>query len=153
MWDRCYVNIYVIYSVSGDQSVKLGRTLLPLHFDVRQVGRWSGGGSLESRARASASLRALTFTGQLDWSRTKAPAGPDPPDNLTASPLANARIGRVRVRGEARFALSGANAASGMTYIRDVSGEDYAEWRTAHGHEEPTNVVVGKACDKSSSDS
>jgi hypothetical protein len=135
MSDRLSGNINGIYSVSVDQSVKLGRTILPLHFDVRQVERWSGGGSLEARARASASLRALTFTGQLDWSRTKAPAGPDPPDNLTASLLANARIGRVRVRGEARFALSGANADSRMILIGEWSGKDDAEWRTELGYD------------------
>src|SRR3546814_11993766 len=138
MWDRCYVNIYVIYSVSGDQSVKLGRTLLPLHFDVRQVGRWSGGGSLEARARASASLRALTFTGELDWSRTKAPAGPDPPDNLTASLPATARIRRVRVGGHARFAVSGATADSRMTLIGawrgTVDGGGGTQPGTSRGH-------------------
>src|SRR3546814_18487789 len=72
--DRLSGNISGIYSVSVDQPVKLGRTILPLHFDVRQVERWSGGDSLEASARASASFRALTFTGQLDWSRTKAPS-------------------------------------------------------------------------------
>src|SRR3546814_7757357 len=94
MSDRLSGNINGIYSVSVDQTVKLGRTILPLHFDVRPVGRWSGGGILEARARATASLRALTFTGQLDWSRTKTPAGPERPDTLTATLHDNARIGR-----------------------------------------------------------
>ncbi len=133
--DRLIHNINGITSVSVDQSVKLGRTVLPLHFDVRQVERWSGVDSLEASARASASLRALTFTGQLDWSRTKVPVGPDPPDNLTASLLANARIGRVRVRGEARFALSGANADSRLTLIGEWAGKGDAEWRTELGYD------------------
>jgi len=133
--DRFINNINGIYSVSVDQSVKLGRTVLPLHFDVRQVERRSGIESLEASARASASFRALTFTGQLDWSRTKVPIGPDPPDNLTASLLANARIGRVRVRGEARFALSGANADSRMTLIGEWAGKGDAEWRTELGYD------------------
>jgi hypothetical protein len=133
--DRLINNINGIYSVSVDQSVKLGRTVLPLHFHVRQVERWSGVDSLEASARASASFRALTFTGQLDWSRTKVPVGPDPPDNLTASLLANARIGRVRVRGEARFALSGANADSRMTLIGEWAGRGDAEWRTELGYD------------------
>jgi hypothetical protein len=133
--DRLSDNINGIYSVSLDQSVKLGRTILPLHFDVRRVERWSGGDSLEASARASASLRALTFTGQFDWSRTKAPVGPDPPDNLTASLLANARIGRVRVRGEARFALSGDNGDTRMTLIGEWAGKGEAEWRTELGYD------------------
>jgi hypothetical protein len=133
--DRLINNINGITSVSVDQSVKLGRTVLPLHFDVRQVERWSGVDSLEASARASASFRALTFTGQLDWSRTKVPVGPDPPDNLTASLLANARIGQVRVRGEARFALSGTNADSRMTLIGEWAGKGAAEWRTELGYD------------------
>ena len=137
--DRLINNVNGITSVSVDQSVKLGRTVLPLHFDVRQVERWSGVDSLEASARASASFRALTFTGQLDWSRTKVPVGPDPPDNLTASLLANARVGRVRVRGEARFALSGANADSRMTLIGEWAGAGQrggdAEWRAELGYD------------------
>ena len=137
--DRLINNINGITSVSIDQSVKLGRTVLPLHFDVRHVERWSGVDSLEASARASASFRALTFTGQLDWSRTKVPVGPDPPDNLSASLLANARIGRVRVRGEARFALSGANADSRMTLIGEWAGRGDAEWRTELGYDRGLN--------------
>jgi hypothetical protein len=133
--DRLFSNINAIYSVSVDQSVKLGRTILPLHFDVRQVERWSGGDSIEASARASASFRAMTFTGQLDWSRAKAPIGPDPPDNLIASLLANARIGRVRVRGEARFALSGENSDTRMALIGEWAGKGEAEWRAELGYD------------------
>jgi hypothetical protein len=137
--DRFINNINGLYAVSIDQSVKLGRTILPLHFDVRQVERRSGIDSLEASARASASFRTLTFTGQLDWSRTKVPIGPDPPDNLTASLLANARIGRVRVRGEARFALSGDNSDTRMTVIGEWAGAGRfggdAEWRAELGYD------------------
>lgn len=133
--DRFINNIDGLYSVSVDQSVKLGRTVLPLHFDVRQVERRSGIDSVEASARASAGLRALSFTGQLDWSRTKVPIGPDPPDNLTASLLANARIGRVRVRGEARFALSGANDDTRIALIGEWAGKDDGEWRAEIGYD------------------
>ncbi len=133
--DRFINNINGLYQISIDQSVKLGRTVLPLHFDLRQVDRTSGVQSLEASARASASFRALTFTGQLDWTRTKVPIGPDPPDNLSATLLANARIGRVRLRGEARFALSGASADSRATVIAEWAGKGDAEWRAELGYD------------------
>ncbi len=133
--DRFLGNINGLYSISVDQAVKLGRTVLPLHFDVRQIDRRSGIASLEASARASASFRALTFTGQLDWSRTKVPIGPDPPDNLTASLLANARIGRVRVRGEARFALSGDSSDTRVALIGEWAGKGDAEWRAELGYD------------------
>jgi len=133
--DRFLGNINGLYSISVDQSVKLGRTVLPLHFDVRQIDRRSGIASLEASARASASFRTLTFTGQLDWSRTKVPIGPDPPDNLTASLLANARIGRVRLRGEARFALSGDSSDTRVALIGEWAGKGDAEWRAELGYD------------------
>lgn len=133
--DRFVSSVNAITSVSLDQSVKLGRTMLPLHFDLRHVERRSGFDSIEASARASANFRALTFTGQLDWSRTKAPVGPDPPDNLTASLLANARIGRVRLRGEARFALAGEGGDTRMTLIGEWAGKGDAEWRAELGYD------------------
>ncbi len=133
--DRFLGNINGLYSISVDQSVKLGQTVLPLHFDVRQIDRRSGISSLEASARASASFRALTFTGQLDWSRTKVPIGPDPPDNLTASLLANARIGRVRLRGEARLALAGDSSDTRVALIGEWSGKGDAEWRAELGYD------------------
>lgn len=133
--DRFINNVSGLYSLSLDQSVKLGRTVLPLHFDLRQIDRQSGISSLEASARASASFRAMTFTGQLDWSRSKVPVGPDPPDNLTASLLANARIGRVRLRGEARFSLSGQNADTRMTVIGEWAGKGDSEWRAELGYD------------------
>ncbi|ABF54565.1 MSCRAMM family protein [Sphingopyxis alaskensis] len=133
--DRFVNNINAITSLSLDQSVKLGRTMLPLHFDLRHVERRSGFDSLEASARASATFRALTFTGQLDWSRTKAPVGPDPPDNLTASLLANARIGRVRVRGEARLALAGDGGDTRLALIGEWAAGADAEWRAELGYD------------------
>ena len=63
------------------------------------------------------------------------PVGPDPPDNLSATLLANARIGRVRVRGEARFALAGDNSDTRMTLIGEWAGKGEAEWRTELGYD------------------
>lgn len=132
--DRLVNRVNAIYSLSVDQTVKLGQTVLPVHLDLRQVERQSGIESLEATARASASFRALTFTGQLDWARTKVPIGPDPPDNLTASLLANARIGRVRLRGEARVALSG-DGDTRVAMIGEWAGKGDAEWRAELGYD------------------
>lgn len=133
--DRFIGNINGQYSLSVDQTVQLGRMMLPLHVDLRQVDRRSGISSLEASGRVSASLRAMSFTGQIDWSRTRVPVGPDPPDNLTASLLANARIGRVRLRGEARFALAGQSADSRLALVGEWAGKGDAEWRTELGYD------------------
>jgi hypothetical protein len=133
--DRFVGGVTGLYAVSVDQPVKLGRAILPLHFDLAKIDRASGVSNLQATGRASASFRALTFTCQLDWTRTKAPVGPDPPDNLTATLLANARIGRVRLRGEARFALSGESADTRMAVIGEWAGAGDAEWRAELGYD------------------
>lgn len=133
--DRFVGGITGLYSLSVDQPVKLGRTLVPLHFDLAQTERASGVSNLQASGRASLSFRALSFTGQLDWSRTKVPVGPDPPDNLTATLLANARIGRVRLRGEARFNLSGQENDTRVAVIGEWSGKGDGEWRAELGYD------------------
>lgn len=133
--DRFVGKIEGLYSLSVDQSVTLGRTILPLHFDLAKIDRASGASTLEASGRASLSFRALTFTGQLDWARSKVPVGPDPPDNLTATLLANARIGRVRLRGEARFLLSGASADTRVAVVGEWTGKGDAEWRAELGYD------------------
>ncbi|WP_428685114.1 MSCRAMM family protein [Sphingopyxis sp.] len=133
--DRFVGGINGLYSVSVDQAVKLGRTVVPLHFDLAQIDRASGVSNLQASGRASLSFRALSFTGQVDWSRTKVPVGPDPPDNLTATLLANARIGRVRLRGEARFNLSGQEADTRVAVIGEWAGKGDAEWRAELGYD------------------
>ena len=133
--DRFVGGIEGLYSLSVDQAVKLGRTVVPLHFDLAQIDRASGVSNLQASGRASLSFRALSFTGQFDWSRTKVPVGPDPPDNLSATLLANARIGRVRLRGEARFNLSGQEADTRVAVIGEWAGKGDAEWRAELGYD------------------
>lgn len=133
--DRLTRNIGGLYSILVDQPVKLGQTVLPFHLDLARTERISGVTSLDASARVSASFRAMTFTGQLDWSRSQVPGGADPPDNLTASLLANARIGRLRLRGEARVALSGQEADSRATLIGEWSASGDAEWRAELGYD------------------
>jgi len=133
--DRFVGKIEGLYSLSVDQSVTFGRTIVPLHFDLSKIDRLSGVSNLQATGRASLSFRALTFTGQLDWTKTKVPVGPDPPDDVTATLLANARIGRVRLRGEARFVLSGASADTRMAVIGEWSGKGDAEWRAELGYD------------------
>jgi hypothetical protein len=133
--DRMQRGISGQYSVSVDQAVRLGQTVLPLHFDLRHVTRTSGANSYEASARASVNFRRINFTGQLDWSRSTNPFGPDPPDRLTARLLANASIGRLRLRGEAQFAVSGTKADTRFGLIGEWTAGKSGEWRAELGYD------------------
>ncbi|MBA4747093.1 MAG: carboxypeptidase regulatory-like domain-containing protein [Sphingopyxis sp.] len=133
--DRLIRGISGSYSIGVDQSVRLGQTILPLHFDLRHITRTSGVRSVEATARASVGFRRINLTGQVDWSRSNSPFGPDPPDQLTARLLANASIGRLRLRGEAQFALSGAQSDTRFGMIGEWSAGKDAQWRAELGYD------------------
>ena len=133
--DRLLGGISGTYSVGVDQSVRLGQTVLPLQFDLRHVTRTSGVRSYEATARASVGFRRINLTGELDWLRSNAPFGPDPPDRVAARLLANASIGRLRVRGEAQFVLSGASADTRFGVIGEWAAGRDAEWRAELGYD------------------
>ena len=133
--DRLIKGISGSYSIGVDQSVRLGQTILPLHFDLRHVTRASGVDSVEATARASVGFRRINLTGQIDWSRSNSPFGPDPPDRVTARLLANASIGRLRLRGEAQFALSGEQSDTRFGMIGEWAAGKNAEWRAELGYD------------------
>jgi len=133
--DRLIKGISGNYSVGVDQSVQLGQTVLPLHFDLRHITRTSGVRSYEATARASVGFRRVNLTSQLDWLRSNVPVGPDPPDRVTARLLANASIGRLRLRGEAQFVLSGASADTRFGMIGEWAAGRNAEWRAELGYD------------------
>ena len=137
--DRLLKGVSGNYSVSVDQAVRLGQTVLPLHFDLRHVSRTSGVNSYEASARASVGFRRINLTGQIDWSRSSNPFGPDPPDRLTARLLANATIGRLRLRGEAQFAVSGKASDTRFGLIGEWAAGKSGEWRAELGYDGTAN--------------
>ncbi len=133
--DRLPKSLRSTIGLSIDQTLTMGRTILPVHFDLRHTERAGGLTAVEGSARVSASLQRLSLTGQLDWVRTTTGRGPGPPDALTAKLLANGRIGRVRLRGEAQFALAGRPADTRLAVVGEWSGARHGEWRAALGYD------------------
>lgn len=133
--DRLNGGINGSYSIGVDQAVRFGQTVLPLNFDLRHVTRTSGVASYEASARASLGFRRVNLTGQIDWSRSSNPFGPDPPDRMTARLLANASIGRLRLRGEAQFVVSGAASDTRFGLVGEWASGKNGEWRAELGYD------------------
>ncbi len=103
--DRIRSDVTGLHQISFDRFFGSGRTSIPVHVDARYTTRATGNDSLEVAARTSVSLGQVSTTAELSWRREKRFIGPDPPDALEAGLLANARAGRVRLRGEAHFRI------------------------------------------------
>ena len=139
--DRILRTVTGDYQLSVDQSVKLGRYTLPLHAESRYVTRSTGTRSLDTVLRSSANIGRMSVTGELGLRHTKARFGPSPPDQLDASLIANARIGRVRVRGEGRFRIKPNAAFDSVALVaewnarrREENGTGGAAWRAEFGY-------------------
>ncbi len=103
--DRLLSGVTGQHSLSVDQPLQLGQRTIPLHLDARYTTRASGSQTLEAGLRSYFGLGKLALSTRLDWRHDRVPFGPQPADELATSLLANARIGRVRVRSEARFRI------------------------------------------------
>lgn len=132
--NRLYGRVNGLYELSVDPTFRLGRTVVPMHFDLRHITRSGGFATTEAEVRSSLAFRRIVLTGGLEWRRQAAPSGADPPADLAATLLANARFGRVRLRGEARFAVSGPANDTRMTLVADWAGGNRSEWRTEVGY-------------------
>jgi hypothetical protein len=126
--DRLLEGVTGLHSLSLDRSVRLGRTSIPLHLDARYTTRTTGQNSMEAGLRSYFGLGRLALSTRLDWRHSQVPSGPSPPDELGATVLANARIGRVRLRSEGRFRILPNPEFDTMTIV--------AEWAGRHGSTE-----------------
>ncbi|MBB5684067.1 MSCRAMM family protein [Sphingobium boeckii] len=121
--------------VSLDHSIKLGRAFMPVHIDARYKTRADGNNSFESSARVSSNFRGFSLTGQVDYFDDRRRVGPDPASRLEAALLTNARIGRVRLRGETRFRMAPETQFRSATAVAEWAAGPRADWRTELGYD------------------
>jgi hypothetical protein len=94
--------------LSADAPIKLGRTTVPAHADVRYTKRGDGTAYLEAAARLSSHINRFNLGSDLRYRKQlgSSDGGPDPPPELEASLIGSGRIGDVRVRGTGTWQLS-----------------------------------------------
>ncbi len=145
--DRVLRDVTGIHSIGIDHNLRAGPTVVPIHFDARYTTRRGGRDSLDANARISASLGRVSLTGQLDWRDERSRIGPDPPGELTASLLANGRLGGVRLRGEARYRLRPDPRFDTVALVAEWSagggraGRDRNDWRAEIAYDQPLGPV------------
>jgi Carboxypeptidase regulatory-like domain len=138
--ERFELSLKQFATFSIDQEVKIAGTLLPLHFDLSHKKRINGDETLGLKTRTSFNISQLNITTEFKLEKDKAAYGPALPERLESAVRLSGRVGRVRLRGEAQFALSGAEIGFRETKLTAEwrSGTD-AEWRTELGYEAKTD--------------
>jgi hypothetical protein len=137
--DRVLTGVNGLHEIALDRSFGTGRTSIPVHVDARYTTRTTGTNSLELAGRTSAGFGRISMTGEIAWRQDYAHYGPDPPSDIEAGLLANARVGRVRLRGEARFRLSPETRFQSATIVGEWSAGGHSlhpnDWRAEVGYD------------------
>lgn len=142
--DRLQPGVTGLHSVSLDQLFGSGSATIPVSITARLTTRSTGTDTLDVASRVSANVGRVSLTGELRWRDDLVSFGVDPPGVMEAGLLANARIGRVRLRGEARFRLSPEARFDSATLVgewaagkgADPYGDTSASWRAELGYDQ-----------------
>ena len=133
--ERFDVNLQRLLAVSVDHSFKLFGKYVPLHIEARQKRRVSGDETLDVKARVSFNINRINASAEIKWEQEKRAFGNDPPARLDALMRVSGRIGRVRLRGEAEFGLSGNDRGFRESKLTaDYRANERSEWRLELGY-------------------
>lgn len=121
-------------SFSLDHSLRLGRQHLPIRAEARYIDRIDGGSRLEAGGRLSFNLKQLNVSTELDWIRDRNPIGPSPDPRLDASLRLSGRIGGLRLRGEATFALAGESGFRESKVTAEWRAGERSDWKVEAGY-------------------
>ena len=137
--DRIERAVSGLHSISVDHSLKLGRSVVPVHSEARYTTRTNGQGTFEVGTRVSTSFSRYTLTGEVDWRKDKLPYGPDPAGTMESGVLLNARVGRLRLRGDARFQITPESRFRSAGLIAEWAGagdsRHPSQWRGELGYD------------------
>ena len=133
--DQVEKDVQSRHSLSVDHNFKIGSRVVPFHIDTQYETRSDGRDSLDVTGRMSLNFNRLSLTGELNWEKRFSHFGPDPPDRLDARLLANGRIGKVRLRGEAVYRLSPDKRFERVNFTGEWRAGERSDWRTELGYD------------------
>ncbi len=114
-----------------DTPIRLGRTVIPAHADIRYMDRPDGSGQLEAAARLATTVDRFNLAGNVRYSRQFLANGPAPPPEVRAELMGTGRIGPVRVRGSTSFEISPVSEFRSAELSGYWSASDKADWEGA----------------------
>jgi hypothetical protein len=129
--------------LSIDAPVKLGRTIVPVHGDLRYSQRDDGSGQLEAAARLSSHINRFNLAGDLRYRRQWAAGdgGPDPPPEVEASLIGSGRIGAVRIRGSGSWQIAPESRFKSAELSAYWSASEKADFEAAVAYDTQTRLT------------
>lgn len=128
--DRVDRDVTGLHSLTLDRVFGSGRGGIPVGIQARWTTRSTGNDTIDVAARVSAGLGRLAVTGELVLYDERH-AGTTGTRKVDAGLLANTRIGRVRLRGEARFRVVPEARLQSAVLVGEWSAGNDLDARTA----------------------
>lgn len=121
-------------SMSIDHAIKFGRQYLPVHGEVRYIEHLDGDRRLEAASRLSFNISKLIASAELQWSQDRSRTSAQPTSRLDTAYRLSGRIGGLRLRGEATFALSGEAGFRESKVTGEWRAGEHADWKIEAGY-------------------
>lgn len=114
-----------------DAPLRIGRTVLPAHADVRLSERSDGSRALEAAARLSGNFERFNLATDLRYRKQYLRSGPAPPGQLNLDIIGTGRVGDVRLRGFTGFDIGPRARLRTAELSAYWSASDHVDWEGA----------------------
>jgi hypothetical protein len=123
------------FRVMLDAPLKLGRTVIPAHADVRFTDHRDGSKQLDAAARLSASFDRFNLATEVRYQKQFLASGPAPPGELNLGFIGSGHIGDVRLRGTTSFDVSPTTRFRSAELSAYWSASENVDWEAAAAYD------------------
>lgn len=124
--ERYNITTRELVRATFDQNLNFGEKVLPLHLEGSYEKDNNGNVNLEALTRITFNINQLGVTNELSYQKNSFRLGTGPPDEIQNTFRLSGRLGGVRLRGEASFALAGGFEGGGFR-----ASQITADWRVS----------------------
>jgi hypothetical protein len=117
--------------VAVSAPIRIGRTAVPAHADVRLTDQGNGSTQLEAAARLSANIKRFNLATDLRYRKHYLRSGPAPPSEWTLGLIGSGRVGAVRLRGATSFDVAPAARFRTAELSAYWSASERVDWEGA----------------------
>jgi hypothetical protein len=117
-----------------DHPLKFGRHYMPVRGEMRYITRQDGGNRLEAETRFSFNISRLNASAGLEWVEDQDGTGSRPDTRLDAGLRLSGRIGGLRLRGEAAYALHGDRGFKASQITGEWRAGETSDWKLEAGY-------------------
>jgi hypothetical protein len=122
------------YAASLDQNLRIGKTHIPIRAEALYQKFAGGRNTLEASASTSFNINRLSVATGIIWQEQNLGTRGGPPPAVEASLRLSGRLGRVRLRGETRFALTNDKGFRDTILTAELRASEKSEWRADFGY-------------------